>query len=184
MEADVVEIRFKRINASAKQEKKQKLLLEDETKTSRPLFELPEDSRSRVKKISVIRNLCLVELLQKGKPVIPYDVQEKTGSETEETEVKLVEEEEDGGTSESGAQLAIGEAFGVEAPAQKLDVDIAIRICISDDGPDRSLLSVETADRPGLLVDLVKIFTDINVAVESGEFGTKLPTKPYDPYNS
>ncbi|KAI3710494.1 hypothetical protein L2E82_40277 [Cichorium intybus] len=30
----------------------------------------PEDSRSRVKKISVIRNLCLVELLQKGKPVI------------------------------------------------------------------------------------------------------------------
>ncbi|KAI3691029.1 hypothetical protein L2E82_49243 [Cichorium intybus] len=44
---------------------------------------------------------------------------------------------------------------------------------ISDDGPDRSLLSVETADRPGLLVDLVKIFTDINVAVESGEFDTE-----------
>ncbi|KAI3750858.1 hypothetical protein L2E82_21727 [Cichorium intybus] len=128
---------------------------------------------SRVKKISVIRNLCLVELLQKGKPVIPYDVKEKTGSETEETEVKLVEEEEDGGTSESGAQLAMGEAFGVEAPAQKLDVYIATRICISDDGPDRTLLSVETADRPRLLVDLVKIFTDINVAVESGEFGTK-----------
>lgn len=43
----------------------------------------------------------LVELLQKGKPVIPYDIEEKTGSESEETGVKLVEEEEDGGTSVS-----------------------------------------------------------------------------------
>ncbi|KAL4566734.1 hypothetical protein LXL04_030857 [Taraxacum kok-saghyz] len=74
---------------------------------------------------------------------------------------------------ESSAQLAMGEAFGVEAPKQKLDVDIATRIRISDDGPDRSLLLVETADRPGLLVDLVKIVTDINVAVESGEFDTE-----------
>ncbi|KAL8243524.1 hypothetical protein R6Q59_009782 [Mikania micrantha] len=74
---------------------------------------------------------------------------------------------------ESSAQLAMGEAFGVEAPVQKLDVDIATRIQIYDDSPDRSLLSVETADRPGLLVDLVKIVTDINVAVESGEFDTE-----------
>lgn len=37
-----------------------------------------------------------------------------------------------------------------------------------------SLLYVETADRPGLLVDLVKIITDINVAVESGEFDTEV----------
>lgn len=33
---------------------------------------------------------------------------------------------------------------------------------------------METADRPGLLVDLVKITTDINVAVESGEFDTEV----------
>lgn len=33
---------------------------------------------------------------------------------------------------------------------------------------------METADRPGLLVDLVKIITDINVAVESGEFDTEV----------
>lgn len=33
---------------------------------------------------------------------------------------------------------------------------------------------METADRPGLLVDLVKIVTDINVAVESGEFDTEV----------
>lgn len=32
---------------------------------------------------------------------------------------------------------------------------------------------METADRPGLLVDLVKIITDISVAVESGEFDTE-----------
>lgn len=37
-----------------------------------------------------------------------------------------------------------------------------------------SLLYVETADRPGLLVDLVKIVTDINVNVESGEFDTEV----------
>ncbi|XP_024977007.1 ACT domain-containing protein ACR11-like [Cynara cardunculus var. scolymus] len=74
---------------------------------------------------------------------------------------------------ESSAQLAMGEAFGVEAPKEKLDVDIATRIQVYDDGPDRSLLSVETADRPGLLVDLVKMVTDINVAVESGEFDTE-----------
>ncbi|GKC48752.1 ACT domain-containing protein ACR11-like protein [Tanacetum coccineum] len=50
---------------------------------------------------------------------------------------------------ESSGQLAMGEAFGVEAPKTKLDVDITTRIRIDDDGPDRSLLSVETADRPG-----------------------------------
>lgn len=33
---------------------------------------------------------------------------------------------------------------------------------------------VETADRPGLLVDLVKIITDINVEVQSGEFDTEV----------
>lgn len=37
-----------------------------------------------------------------------------------------------------------------------------------------SLLYVESADRPGLLVDLVKNITDINVAVESGEFDTEV----------
>lgn len=33
---------------------------------------------------------------------------------------------------------------------------------------------VETADRPGLLVDLVKIITDINIEVQSGEFDTEV----------
>ncbi|GKE71241.1 ACT domain-containing protein ACR11-like protein [Tanacetum coccineum] len=67
----------------------------------------------------------------------------------------------------------MGEAFGIEAPKHKLDVDIATRIHVYDDSPNRSLLSVETADRPGLLLDLVKIFNDVNVAVESGEFDTE-----------
>lgn len=39
-----------------------------------------------------------------------------------------------------------------------------------------SLLVVETADRPGLLVDLVKIISDININVQSGEFDTEVTT--------
>ncbi|WOL17373.1 ACT domain-containing protein DS12, chloroplastic [Canna indica] len=74
---------------------------------------------------------------------------------------------------ESSTQLAMGATFGVEPPKQQVDVDIATHIDIYDDGPDRSLLIVETADYPGLLVDLVKNITDINVAVQSGEFDTE-----------
>ncbi|KAI8021163.1 ACT domain-containing protein ACR11, partial [Camellia lanceoleosa] len=75
---------------------------------------------------------------------------------------------------ESSAQLAMGAAFGIEQPTEKVDVDIATRINVYDDGPDRSLLYVETADRPGLLVDIVTIITDLSIAVESGEFDTEL----------
>ncbi|KAI3990562.1 hypothetical protein MKX01_022862 [Papaver californicum] len=74
---------------------------------------------------------------------------------------------------ESSAQLAMGVAFGIEPPKQEIDVDIATHVNIYDDGPNRSLLCVESADRPGLLVDLVKIITDINVSVQSGEFDTE-----------
>ncbi|XP_040991670.1 ACT domain-containing protein ACR11-like isoform X1 [Juglans microcarpa x Juglans regia] len=74
---------------------------------------------------------------------------------------------------ESSAQLAMGVAFGVVPPELQVDVDVATHISIYDDGPDRSLLYVETADRPGLLVDLVKIITDINIDVKSGEFDTE-----------
>jgi len=74
---------------------------------------------------------------------------------------------------ESSSQLAMGVAFGVEPPKQQVDVDIATHVTVKDDGPERSLLYVEAPDRAGLLVDLVKIITDINVAVESGEFDTE-----------
>ncbi|CAL5373203.1 unnamed protein product [Camellia sinensis] len=74
---------------------------------------------------------------------------------------------------ESSSQLAMGAAFGIIPPNHQVDVDVATHINIYNDGPDRSLLCVETVDRPGLLVDLVKITTDINVAVESGEFDTE-----------
>ncbi|CAK9163215.1 unnamed protein product [Ilex paraguariensis] len=74
---------------------------------------------------------------------------------------------------ESSAQLAMGAAFGVLPPTQKIDMDIATHINVYDDGPDQSLLSVETADRPGLLVDLVKNITDIDITVKSGEFDTE-----------
>ncbi|KAA8542029.1 hypothetical protein F0562_023181 [Nyssa sinensis] len=74
---------------------------------------------------------------------------------------------------ESSAQLAMGVAFGIEPPKQQVDVDIATHVNVYDDGPERSLLYVETVDRPGLLVDLVKAITDISIAVESGEFDTE-----------
>ncbi|KAL2234526.1 UNVERIFIED_CONTAM: ACT domain-containing protein ACR11 [Sesamum indicum] len=74
---------------------------------------------------------------------------------------------------ESSTQLAMGVAFGAMPPSEKVDVDLATHIRIYDDGPEQSLLYVETADRPGLLVDLVKIITDINIAVKSGEFDTE-----------
>lgn len=74
---------------------------------------------------------------------------------------------------ESSEQLAMGAAFGAAPPIKQVDVDYATHIRVYDDGPDRSLLCVETVDRPGLLVDLVKIITDINIAVESGEFDTE-----------
>ncbi|WOH09983.1 hypothetical protein DCAR_0729444 [Daucus carota subsp. sativus] len=74
---------------------------------------------------------------------------------------------------ESSGQLAMGAAFGVLPPSEQVDIDIVTHIRVKDDGPERSLLYVETVDRPGLLVDLVRIVTDINVNVVSGEFDTE-----------
>ncbi|KAK1288511.1 hypothetical protein QJS10_CPB19g00382 [Acorus calamus] len=74
---------------------------------------------------------------------------------------------------ESSEKLAMGEAFGIKAPEKKLDVDIATHIHIINDGPDRSLLSIETADRPGLLLEIIKILADINISVESAEIDTE-----------
>ncbi|KAK9283918.1 hypothetical protein L1049_012173 [Liquidambar formosana] len=74
---------------------------------------------------------------------------------------------------ESSERLAMGEAFGIKAPQKKLDVDIATHIRVKDDGPKRSLLHIETADRPGLLLEIIKIITDINIDVESAEIDTE-----------
>ncbi|KAF7147129.1 hypothetical protein RHSIM_Rhsim03G0098400 [Rhododendron simsii] len=74
---------------------------------------------------------------------------------------------------ESSERLAMGEAFGLKAPEKKLDVDIATHIHVKDDGPKRSLLCIETADRPGLLLEIIKIMADININVESAEIDTE-----------
>ncbi|XP_060963647.1 ACT domain-containing protein ACR12 isoform X1 [Cannabis sativa] len=74
---------------------------------------------------------------------------------------------------ESSRQLAMGEAFGIEAPEKKLDVDVATRIHVKEDGPKKSLLYIETADRPGLLVEIIKIIADVNIDVESAEIDTE-----------
>ncbi|CAA6663727.1 unnamed protein product [Spirodela intermedia] len=70
-------------------------------------------------------------------------------------------------------KLAMGEAFGIKPPEKKLDVDIATHIHVQEDGPKRSLLYIETADHPGLLMDIIKIMVDININVESAEIDTE-----------
>lgn len=42
-----------------------------------------------------------------------------------------------------------------------------------------SLLYLETADRPGLLLEVIKILADINIVVESAEIDTEV--KPLFP---
>ncbi|KAJ8551434.1 hypothetical protein K7X08_021449 [Anisodus acutangulus] len=74
---------------------------------------------------------------------------------------------------ESSERLAMGETFGIKAPEKKPDVDIATHIHVKDDGPKRSMLYVETADRSGLLIQVVKIMADINIDVESAEIDTE-----------
>jgi len=74
---------------------------------------------------------------------------------------------------ESSERLAMGEAFGIKPPEHKVDVDIATHIHVKEDGPRRSLLSIETADRPGLLLEMIKIMSDININVESAEIDTE-----------
>jgi UTP:GlnB (protein PII) uridylyltransferase len=72
---------------------------------------------------------------------------------------------------ESSEQLAMGEAFG-QPPKTKLDVDVATHITVKRDGR-RSLLEVETADRPGLLLEILKVVRDISIYVESAEIDTE-----------
>ncbi|KAJ6323149.1 hypothetical protein OIU77_012891 [Salix suchowensis] len=69
--------------------------------------------------------------------------------------------------------FAMGEAFGIKAPEKKLDVDFATRVHVKEDGPKRSLLCIETADRPGLLVEIIKVIADVNIDVESAEIDTE-----------
>ncbi|KAL9685931.1 hypothetical protein QQ045_023385 [Rhodiola kirilowii] len=74
---------------------------------------------------------------------------------------------------ESSERLAMGEAFGIKSPTKKVDVEIVTHVQVKDDGPKRSLLTIETADRPGLLLEVVKIIADINIDVESAEIETE-----------
>ncbi|KAM0939708.1 putative ACT domain-containing protein ACR1-12 [Dioscorea sansibarensis] len=74
---------------------------------------------------------------------------------------------------ESSQRLAMGEAFGIKPPEKKLYVDILTQIHVRDDGPKRSLLYIETTDRPGLLLEIIMILSDININVESAEIITE-----------
>ncbi|KAJ4795635.1 hypothetical protein LUZ62_046881 [Rhynchospora pubera] len=74
---------------------------------------------------------------------------------------------------ESSEKLAMGEFFGIKPPEKKLDVDVATHVHVEADGPKKSLLYIETADRPGLLLEIIRIITDTNVDVESAEIDTE-----------
>ncbi|KAH7404825.1 hypothetical protein KP509_15G045200 [Ceratopteris richardii] len=73
---------------------------------------------------------------------------------------------------ESSTLLAMGNVFGSQAP-QELDIDIATHIHITDEDNHCSLLYVETADRPGIWREIIKVIHDINVSFVSGEFQTE-----------
>ncbi|KAH7680651.1 ACT-like protein [Dioscorea alata] len=74
---------------------------------------------------------------------------------------------------ESSQRLAMGEAFGIKPPEKELYVGIPTQILVQDDGPKRSLLYIETTDRPGLLLEIITILSDININVESAEIITE-----------
>ncbi|KAG2560112.1 hypothetical protein PVAP13_8KG049000 [Panicum virgatum] len=75
--------------------------------------------------------------------------------------------------TESSEKLAMGEFFGIKSPEKKIDIDIATHVVVEDDGPKRSMLYIETADRPGLLLEIIKIIADTNIDVESTEIDTE-----------
>ncbi|XP_042491948.1 ACT domain-containing protein ACR12 [Macadamia integrifolia] len=74
---------------------------------------------------------------------------------------------------ESSERLAMGATFGIKAPEKKVIVDIATHIHVKDDEPKRSLLYIEAADRPSLLLEIIKIMSDVNINVESAEIDTE-----------
>ncbi|CAN6866926.1 unnamed protein product [Brassica oleracea] len=85
---------------------------------------------------------------------------------------------------ECSDQLAMGETFGIKAPQKKIDVDIATHIHVKEDGPKRrSLLCIETADRPGFVVEMIKVMADINIDVESAEIDTEV-LKAHSPFRN
>ncbi|CAH8292613.1 unnamed protein product [Eruca vesicaria subsp. sativa] len=68
--------------------------------------------------------------------------------------------------SESSSQFAMEAAFGVLPPTEQVKSSSGLLFF-------NAVYYIETTDRPGLLVELVKIISDINIVVESGEFGTE-----------
>ncbi|CAN6362290.1 unnamed protein product [Urochloa humidicola] len=74
---------------------------------------------------------------------------------------------------ESSEKLAMGDFFGIKPPEKKVHIDIATHVVVEDDGPKRSMLYIETADRPGLLLEIIKIIADTNIDVEFAEIDTE-----------
>jgi len=86
---------------------------------------------------------------------------------------------------ESVDQLAVGAAIGLAKPSLKYNRSplgpraqsrIATKISVQEDPSadgTRSILYLECADRPGLLVDIVKVLIDLSIEVVSAEVDTE-----------
>ncbi|RWW73958.1 hypothetical protein BHE74_00018137 [Ensete ventricosum] len=105
-------------------------------------------------------------------------------------------------SSPAGKESLASDSFSLREEKDRgdLDIDVATQVFLQDDGPKRSnslilllgisriiyelhlnilsssLLYIETADRPGLLLEIIKIITDINIDVESAEIDTEVLT--------
>ncbi|KAB5544022.1 hypothetical protein DKX38_012134 [Salix brachista] len=77
---------------------------------------------------------------------------------------------------ESSERLAMGEAFGIKAPEKKVPLypSLCVCACACDSKLVKHLLCIETADRPGLLVEIIKVIADVNIDVESAEIDTEV----------
>ena len=70
----------------------------------------------------------------------------------------------------SDLQVGAGEAFSAEV--EVVGDDLPSAVTIEAMGAARSRLIVETADRPGLLVDIVRTLKDLSLNVVSAEIDT------------
>jgi len=77
---------------------------------------------------------------------------------------------------ESRERLAPTNLPGLKPPSVKEVPDVRTKVEVETvEGGKRSVLHVETGDRPGLIVEIVKLLGDLSINVESAEIDTQGP---------
>lgn len=75
---------------------------------------------------------------------------------------------------ESSERLALAAIKGSKPPKKDIgEISTIVRVDAIPGDNARSVLTIETADRPGLIMDMVKVLVDMSVAVESAEIDTE-----------